>query len=507
MTIVLKRVVGRNNQLWGDMKKDISISLGQVREFVTQVTQTKTSARGFKLTCEQIESFMPGAMTSLEFVRHKVFDEDGVEDTAFHLEYSEEIDAANGSYLSKLCRATKNLQRYFEHFSKLAREETVARAALSIKKYRKDLLRVIDKAKSYNIKIVEEIKKYLNSEVFSALLLAPDSCIAISEGDLKGTPAEKRKFIAELKARIAEAEDEGRDNAAAGAQPIREENFIADDASDIDADRAPSRPIADDDEEDGGDDEKKQEPDALEESFDSEDLDDEEDEDIDIKKETKKRKHAKDDDDDEDGDGDDDDDDEDEDDKKSSSEGGALTDAALEQENATLLESVEKNAIVKGGRLLRDNGRLQAYAQIVKHNKDLRVNEYRESKPKKHSAGKTDGEGDYDSEISDSDEDGGGGGTKNQVEAYMKQIEKERKKSASSNNGAAAKQTKKLKKTPSTNGIGVKQEHRNGEHSQTPPTVKIKQEPGVASTSSTTTAAINKYPIVKIKQEPIVSDD
>jgi hypothetical protein len=471
MSIVAKRVIGRNNQHCGDLKKDISSCLGSLREFVTTVTQAKKSARGFKSTCEQIESFLADANKSFAVVDRKVFGENGVNETAEQVDYTDEQDVRDGNPKSKLCRATKSLHKYLSHFNKLLRDESVARAALNINKYKPDLLRIIDKAKDYNNKFAVALKTHLNSAAFAAAIMEPDSCIAISEGDLTGTKAEKRKFLDDLAARMAADEDSNSNNnnnnnnsSESSLKEVREENFVVE-ANGV------AHPIPD--EADGVDAIPTANNDGVvrEESFGESSEDDDEDS--------------------SDDDSDDDSDASSDDDAASTSNGEALFEGNLARINQKTLKEVQKNAFVRGGRMLRNNGRLDAYAQIVSHNKDLQVDEYRQTKHSSASAAAASAanedeiERDYGSELSASDDEGN-----NEIEAVVQKIKAERQKALAVQKSHATSAT--------TVAVKIKRERETTSDDNEPlPVKKIKKE------EKTGGAKTNEVSQIKIKKEPV----
>jgi len=354
---------------------------------------------------------------------------------------------------------------------------------LSIAKYKKDIVRVIDKTKEYNIKSEAAVKAYLASEQFLTALLDPESTIDITKGDLQGTEAAKKKFLLDVQER-------------AGRQGHRvvledEDNFFIENA---DGTIAPI--AADDDDEQNGAGEKP----VVEEDFNAnDDDDDDDDDDVDeeessVKLEKKKNKengHAS-----GGGGGDDDDDDDDDGDASTTSDGGALFEGNIERENADIVGEVEKTAYVVGGRTLRNNGRLQNYADIMNHNPDLQVGDHAESAPKKKSNAKRDETREYDSEISNSD----GDGAVDEVAAYMKQIEEERVRAAKKAAAAASA-------TTTTNGTKIKKEKRPraDDDDVAPEEPQPKARTKEVSNGSSSGSAVP--PAVKVKRDHIIMAD
>ncbi len=211
MSISVEKVIGRNNQLFGDFKKDISISLGQVREFVTTVTQKKKSTRGFKSTCEQIESFIAGCNASFAIVHKRIWGQGGLIDSAEGIDYNSDVDMLHGNVVEKLCRGATNVEKYLTHFNKMIQSGEVAQAALSIQKYRDKLVALIDSVKRYNIRSEAAIRAYLVSAEFAQAVLSPNSIIDIVRSDLQGTPAAKKRFLKEVQDRAARAGVNGPD--------------------------------------------------------------------------------------------------------------------------------------------------------------------------------------------------------------------------------------------------------------------------------------------------------
>lgn len=481
MSIVLEKVVGRNNQLFADIKKDISISLGQVREFVTTVTQKKKSQRGFKSTCEQIDSFVGGANKAFEIVHRRLWAEGGLTDMCKSIDYTVEVDVEfGGAAADRLCRAAQNIEKYLAHFNKAVVRGETAAAAVSIQKYRPKLVELIDKAKRLNIGAEEAVRKYLASDRFAHALLAPDSTIDIVKGDLAGTTAEKRRFLEQIQERAA----------ALGANVI-----IDDDAAPfIEHEDGKVTGLIDDDDEES--------PTRVEESF--------------VVKKKKKRHSSRSDASNDDDDADDDDsdssdeekngdpeasDDDDDDDGTATSEGGALFDGAIKEINKKILKEVAANAYVKGGRTLRNTNRLQYYSDFVTQNPEYQVDEYRTSAPKPKSDVRGEEAREYDSEISESDDDDDDGARRvandatDEIEAQMKAIEKERRR-------AAAKQAAKESEEKTGESIKKRKSEFTCEEGETA-VVATSAPPAPPQTS----LAVDVAKRIKVKKEKASADD
>lgn len=489
MSIVPEKVRGRNNQLFGDIKKDISISLAQVREFITTVSQSKKSTRGFKSTCEQIEAFLTNCNKSFEVVQKRINGARGFVDAADSIDYNDDIDMMNGGVVEKLTRGVRNIEKYLMHFNKMVAAGETPKAALSIAKYKKDIVRVIDKTKEYNIKSEAAIRAYLASEQFLTALLHPESTIDITKGDLQGTEAAKKKFLLDIQERASkqghrvELEDE--------------DNFFIEQA---DGKIAPI--AADDDDDDADNDDDKP---VVEEDFNvAEKNDDDDDDDEDASSDRRKKKTTTNES--RESDGDDDDDDGDDCDASTTSDGGALFEGNIERENAAIVDEVEKTAYVVGGRTLRNNGRLQGYADVMKHNPDLRVGDYAESAPKKKSSTKRDETREYDSEISDSDADG----AVDEVTAHIKQIEEERARAAKkAKAAAAAAAATTTTTTTTTNGTKVKKEKRvrdDDNDGDNAAAAREQPQPKEARTTELSNGS-SIAPGVKVKQEHVIMRD
>lgn len=547
MSVVPKRVIGRNNQHWGDLKKDISITLGQLREFVTTVTQEKKSARGFKSTCDQILSFLAEAKKNTELVHRKVFGDDGVVESAAQIEYDMHTDKNGQRAMRKLSRASKSLSKYMAHFEEKVQEKSAADAAVSIDKYRDGLLRVIDRAKAYNIKCEKAVKAYLKSAAFITALQRDDSTVAIAEADLAGTRAEKRAFLAAVEAKELAAHAATHPNGEAGAsdgdddeqsseEPVREENFIVEDDGE-------AHPIPEDDDDDAAALPNDSGAARPEETFEADDDDESDDDEVT------------------------EDSGEDDDSGASSDGGGALFESNLSKINRRIVKSVEKNADVRGGRLLRNNGRMRGYAEMVAQNADLQVDDDYRSAPsskrqltKKNKRKLTEEEEEakeYGSELSgSSDDDDAAAAVENvsgkpaprnafvaptqldesQIQAQIRQIEDERRRAARSEAAAVAAATATgapkatpapvappkvkssvatpaaavaVKREPHANGHSHASTASNGVHSNGHAAKKAKPAsaapPPVAARP--VAAVVKKEPMAAVKREPLVSDD
>lgn len=221
-TIVAKKVIGRYNSHFKQLKIKITASFDELRRFMVSASQEKTGGKGFKNTCDYIQLNIGEAIDAVKTMQHCVDGDEGIVDSATNIMYDDGDDAKREKVLKKFVKETKEISKYITHFKALIQNVSLMKAAESALKHDKTTIAFIDNAKKLLTRVVDAFKNYLQSNKFTERLMAPDSMVAIMMRDLTGTEAAKKKFIAELQKKDDDESESSLDNV------VPEEEFVVD---------------------------------------------------------------------------------------------------------------------------------------------------------------------------------------------------------------------------------------------------------------------------------------